>query len=87
MTQIKDQTYHILRREYLHDYEISKFLSTSELKWIDPEDFDSSKYSSNSSIFCVLEIYLEHPKVLRQLRNDYPLTLLVLTGTIMPYPL
>ena len=44
-----------------------KFLPTSALKWIDPKDFDSNKYSSNSSKVCVLEVDLEFLKELREL--------------------
>ena len=32
-----------------------------------------NKYTSNSSKGCVLEVDLEYPKELRELRNDYPL--------------
>ena len=52
---------------------MSKFLLTSGFKWIDPKDFDSIKYSSNSSKGCVLEVDLEYPKELRELHNVYPL--------------
>ena len=41
---------------------MSKFLSTSSFKWIDPEEFDLNKYTSNNSKGCVLEADLEHPK-------------------------
>ena len=50
-----------------------KFLSTSGFKQIDPKELDSTKYTSNSSKGCVLDIDLEHPKELRELHNDYPL--------------
>ena len=33
----------------LHGYAISKFLPTSVSKWIDPEEFELNKYTSNSS--------------------------------------
>ena len=32
-----------------------------------------NKYIINSSEGCVLEVYLEHSKELRELQNDYPL--------------
>ena len=32
-----------------------------------------NKYTSDSSKGCVLEVDLEYPKELRELRNDYPL--------------
>ena len=41
---------------------MSKFLPTSEFKWIDPKEFDLNKYTSNSSKACVLEVDLEYPK-------------------------
>ena len=50
-----------------------KFLSISGFKWIDPKEFDLNKYTSNSSKGCVLKVYLEYPKELRELHNDYPL--------------
>ena len=41
--------------------------------WIDPKQFDLNKYTSNSSKGCVLVVYLEYPKELGELPNDYPL--------------
>ena len=52
---------------------MSKFLPTSGFKCIDPKDFDSNKYISNSSTGCILEVDLEYPKELRKLHDDYPL--------------
>ena len=52
---------------------MSKFLSTSRFKWIDPKEFDLNKYTSNSSKGCVLEVDFEYPKELHELHNDYPL--------------
>ena len=52
---------------------MSKFPPTSGLKWIDPREFKSNKYSSNSLKGCVLEIDLEYPRELPQLNNIYPL--------------
>ena len=52
---------------------MSTFLPTGEFKWIDPTDFDFSKYSSNSSESCVLEVDPGYPKELLELHNDYPL--------------
>ena len=40
---------------------MSKFLPTARLKWIDPKEFDSNKYSSCSSKGCVSELNLEYP--------------------------
>ena len=50
---------------------MSKFLPPSCFKWIDPKEFDLNKYTTNSSIGCVLEVDLEYPKELRELHNDY----------------
>ena len=36
-----------------------KFLPTDRFKWINLKEFDSSKYSSNSSKDCVLEVDLD----------------------------
>ena len=33
---------------------MSKFLPTNGFTWIDPEEFDLNKYTSNSSKECVL---------------------------------
>ena len=57
----------------LYDYVMSKFLPASGLKWIDPKEFDLNKYNSINSNGCVLEVDLEYPKELQELRNDYPL--------------
>ena len=48
----------------LYGYAMTKFFLTSGLKCIDPKDFDSNKYTSNSSKGCVLRIDLEYPKEL-----------------------
>ena len=52
---------------------MSKFLPTSGFKWIEPKEFDLNKYTSNSSKWCVLEVYLEYPKKLHELHYGYPL--------------
>ena len=46
---------------------------TDGLKQRDPKEFDLTKYSSDSSKSCVLQIDIEYPKELRQSNNDYPL--------------
>ena len=56
-----------------YGYAMSKFLPTSGFKWIDLEELDLNKYTSNSSKGCVLEFDLEYPKELHKLDNDYPL--------------
>ena len=55
---------------YLHSYVMSKFLPTSGFKWIDPNKFDLSKYTSHSSKGCVLEVDFEYPKEFGELHND-----------------
>ena len=62
-----------LEANNLYGYATSKFLPTNGFKWIDPKEFDSNKYSSNSAKGCVLEVDLEYPKELCELHNDYPL--------------
>ena len=52
---------------------MSKFLPTSGFKWINPKDFHSNRYSSNSLTGCVLEVDLKYPKELHKLPNHYPL--------------
>ena len=52
---------------------MSKFISTSGLKWIDPKEFDLNNHISFSRKGCVLEIDLEYTKELRELHNNYPL--------------
>ena len=54
---------------------MSKYLPLNGFKWIDQKDFDSNKYSRNSSKRCVLETDLENSKELLDLYNGYPLTL------------
>ena len=69
----KQESKHIiwLDSNNLYSYAMSKFLSTSWFKWIDPKEFDLNKYTSNSSKGCVLEVDLEYPKELLELHNDY----------------
>ena len=52
---------------------MSKDLPTGGFKWIDPQELNLIKYTSNSLKGCVLEFDLEYPKWLRQLHNDYSL--------------
>ena len=52
---------------------MSKFLSTSGFKWIDPEESDLNKYTRNSSKRCILKVDLEYPKELQVLYNEYSL--------------
>ena len=51
-----------------------KFLLTSGFKWMDLKEFDLNKYTDHSLKGSVLEVYLEYPKELHKLRNDYHLT-------------
>ena len=71
----KQESKHIiyLVANNVYGYAMSKFLPTSGFKWIDPKEFDLNKYTRNSSKGCNLEVDLEYPKELRELRNDYPL--------------
>ena len=45
----------------------------SKQERIDPKDSDLIKYTTNCSKGYVLEVDIEYPKELRELRNDYPL--------------
>ena len=47
-----------------------KFLPTSGFKCIDPKEFGLSRYTSNSSKGCVLNVDFEYPKELRELQNE-----------------
>ena len=71
----KQESKHIIysNSNNLYGYAMSKFLPTIGFKWIDPKDFDSNKYSSESSKGCILEVDFEYPKELRELHNDYTL--------------
>ena len=52
---------------------MSKFHTTSELRWTHPMEFDLNKHTSNGSKGCVLEVDLVYPKELWELQNDYSL--------------
>ena len=52
---------------------MSKFFPTNSFKWLDPKTFGLNTYTNNNSKGCVLEVNLEYPKELRELRNDYAL--------------
>ena len=52
---------------------MSRFLPTSGFKWIDPKEFNLNKYTNNSSKRCALEVDLEYPKELPELRDYHPL--------------
>ena len=60
----KQESKHIiyLDANSLYDYSMSKFLSASAFKWINPKEPDLNKYTSNSSKECALEVHLEYPK-------------------------
>ena len=57
----------------LNVYSMSKFLPTGGFKQIDPKNFDSNKYSSNSSKCSLLVVDLEFFKEFCELNDDYPL--------------
>ena len=46
----------------LYGYEMSNFLATRGIKWIDPKEFHLEKYTSNSWKGYVLEVDLKYPK-------------------------
>ena len=45
-----------------YGYALHNFLPTGGFRWIDPKEFDSNKYSSNSRKGCILDVFLEYPK-------------------------
>ena len=57
----------------LYGHAMCNFFPASEFKWIDPQEVDLNKHTSNSSIGCVLEVDIEYPKQSQELHNDYPL--------------
>ena len=63
---LKPESKHIIYLDpnNLYGYAISKFLPTNGSKQIDPKEFDSNKYTSNSSKGCDLKVDLEYPKEL-----------------------
>ena len=76
MTQNKNiyiYTHIHLDANNLYGYAMPKFLPTDGFKWIDPNEFDLNKYTSNSLKECVLEVDFEYPKELHKLYNDYTL--------------
>ena len=72
----KQESKHImyLDANNVYGYTMLKFLLTSDVKWIDPKEFDLKKYTNNSLKGFALEVHLEYPKELRELHNDYSLT-------------
>ena len=50
---------------------MSKSLSKGGFKRLDLAKFNLTKYDDNSSISCVLEVDIEHPKDLLKFCNDY----------------
>ena len=71
MSQNKNQNILYNQTQIIHIVK-SKFLPTSEFKWIDSKSFNLNKYISNSGKEDVLEVDLEFLKELRELDNDYP---------------
>ena len=68
----KEESEHIIYFDVniLYGYAMYKFLPTDKFKWIDPKEFDSNKYSSNSSKACASENDLEYPRKSHELYND-----------------
>ena len=50
---------------------VSTYFRNKQVNLIDPTDFGSNKYSSNSLKGCVLKVDLEYPKELQELNDDY----------------
>ena len=61
----------------------SKFLPTSEFKWIDSKNVNLSKYIFNSGKKDGLKVDPKFLKVFRELDNDYPKRLLIYTIFIL----
>ena len=47
-----------------------KFLPVSGFKWIDSNEFDFNKYTSNSSKGCLIEVGLKYPKELHKVQKE-----------------
>ena len=69
----KQESKHIIYLDgnILYGYAMSKFIPTCGFTWIDHKELDMNKYSRNISKGCVLEVDLEYPKELREVRNNY----------------
>ena len=70
LTQDKNQNIYT-QTNNLYGYVMSRFLPKSGFKWIDPEEFDLNKYTSNSSKGCDLEVDLRYP-------NELQITMIIL---------
>ena len=73
MTQNNNKNNIYLDPNNLCCYTMSKFLPTSNFKWINPKKSDQNKYTISNSKGCVLKVDLQYPKELRELHNAYPL--------------
>ena len=71
----KQESKHVtyLDENSLYGYAMSKFFLIDRFKQTDLKEFESNKYSSNSSKGCVLGVDLEYPKELHKLHNGCPL--------------
>ena len=70
----KQESKHIyLDANSLYGYAMSRFLPTDGFKWIDPKEFDWSKYISNSYEGYVSGVHLAYPNELHKIHNDFPL--------------
>ena len=69
----KQEVKHIIYSDTnnVYGYVMCNVFPTSKITWKDPQKFDISKYGSNSSKGCILELNLEYPKELFKL-HDYP---------------
>jgi len=60
----------------LYGWAMSQYLPTGKFKWLTEkqiEKLDLGKYTDDSKTGRILEVDLEYPKELHDLRNDYPL--------------
>ena len=74
MTQNKNQKIlYTCKKIILCGYAMPKVFPTNILKWVDPQESDQNKYTSNSLNECVSEFDLEYLKELLKLNNDYSL--------------
>ena len=68
MTQNKNQNTFYTQAQIIC-YGMFKFVPTSGFKWIYPKEFDSNKYTNNSSKTCDLEVGLKYSKELYEQHN------------------
>ena len=63
-----------LDKNNLYGWSMGEYLPYGEFEWLENVDeFDVNSISEKSEIGYFLEVYLEYPNELHELRNDYPL--------------